>query len=156
METFGQYIKRRRKELGLRQKHFEDFTAGYISNIERGESNPTIRTAIQKLARTLQIPDSQVDWLWMYSILDYDPIRLLETVNAAQQVEAERYHVQEPSEDYSIGIQIQIGDTPETVIRKLGSPTERLQGPTKMKWIYQDRGIHIVFVDSRVIDVDFK
>ena len=155
-KTFGEFLKERRLELGLTQGSFPGFSQGYISNIERGESNPTQRESIKKLAQTLQLPEIYIDYLWIYSILDYDPLTLLDTIQALQNVEADRYHVNETPEEYSIGIQIGLGDTPDMVLRKLGSPSERLQGPTKMKWIYKDRGMHITFVEDRVIDVDFK
>jgi len=156
MKTFGEYFKERRSRIGVKQRQFDDFSHGYISNIERGENNPTQRETIKSLAKALQLPESHVDWLWMYSILDYDPMELLTSMTPRTSASTEYSYINEGTNDYSPDVQIQIGDTPAVVQRKLGPPSERYSGPTKTKWIYAEKGIHIVFVDDRVIDVDFK
>lgn len=53
----GEKIKKRRKELFLKQKDLagEDFTTSFISQIEKGKLNPSLKT-LDILARRLEVP----------------------------------------------------------------------------------------------------
>lgn len=53
----GEKIKKRRKELFLKQKDLagEDFTTSFISQIEKGKLNPSLKT-LEILARRLEVP----------------------------------------------------------------------------------------------------
>lgn len=56
VQIFGRNVQDRRKELGLTQEDLEGLTGlrrSYISDLERGRRNPTIR-ALQRLADALQ------------------------------------------------------------------------------------------------------
>lgn len=56
VQVFGRNVQDRRKELGLTQEGLESLTGlrrSYISDLERGRRNPTIR-ALQRLADALQ------------------------------------------------------------------------------------------------------
>jgi tetratricopeptide (TPR) repeat protein len=53
----GEKIKKRRKELFLKQKDLagEDFTTSFISQIEKGKLNPSLKT-LEIIARRLEVP----------------------------------------------------------------------------------------------------
>ena len=56
VQLFGRNVQERRRELGLTQEDLEGLTGlrrSYISDLERGRRNPTIR-ALQRLADALQ------------------------------------------------------------------------------------------------------
>ena len=150
---FGEYFKRRRKELKLRQEDFAEFDQSYISRIEKGEYKPIKREAIEQLAQALQLPSQRVDWLWVYSLLDRDPDHYFGTAMSAYPVLAESpAGVSVVSDD----IVIQLQDTEQAVVLKLGPPDKKIRVPAKMKWIYEKEGVHVIFADGRVVDVVLK
>ena len=60
--VFGRNVQERRKELGLTQEDLEGLTGlrrSYISDMERGRRNPTIR-ALQRLAEALQVEPAEL------------------------------------------------------------------------------------------------
>jgi transcriptional regulator with XRE-family HTH domain len=60
--VFGRNVQERRKALGLTQEDLEGLTGlrrSYISDLERGQRNPTIR-ALQRLAEALQTEPAEL------------------------------------------------------------------------------------------------
>jgi transcriptional regulator with XRE-family HTH domain len=157
--TFGEFIRRRRKELKLKQAQFPNFDQTYISRIEQGHNNPTIRETIQQLTETLQFPPNYVNYLWMYSLLDQDPREVLAEIGAP--LLSDRGVAEMPVEYYtpkrSLGeITIPMGATPEEVEKLLGRPDKTLLLGKKSKWSYYREEAHIVFEDGRAVDIFFK
>jgi transcriptional regulator with XRE-family HTH domain len=65
VQVFGRNVQERRRALGLTQEDLEGLTGlrrSYISDMERGRRNPTIK-ALQRLAEALQTePAELVRW----------------------------------------------------------------------------------------------
>lgn len=62
VQVFGRNVQERRKELGLTQEDLEGLTGlrrSYISDLERGRRNPTIK-ALQRLAEALQVEPAEL------------------------------------------------------------------------------------------------
>ena len=154
MTTFGQYIKKRRKELNLRQEDFGDFHQTYISKIERELNRPTQRETTNELAKILQLPPELYDWFWLYSILNKDPMECMPVTPINSQPPN---FVNETNENYMTTLnEIHVGATTEDVRRILGDPDDNLRFRNKEKWIYERKAIHVIFMDDKVTDITFK
>lgn len=60
--VFGRNVRRLRVERGLSQEelaHEADMKRSYLSDIERGTRNPTIR-ALERLAQALNVPPAEL------------------------------------------------------------------------------------------------
>ena len=147
---FGEYIRTRRKDLKLRQNEVTGFAQAYISDIENGKKIPTRRETIEALAEGLKIPHDQVVWLWVYSLLDYDP---REYFGASPP--AFRNHVNESGIPYGAATaELETGMSPAAVSSLLGVPTRIARFEALMWWVYQDLGLRIRFVDDAVVAVE--
>ena len=149
--TFGQFIKKRRKELGLRQDEVSDYGQSYIAKLEAGNKRITKRETIINLAAGLRLPTDErsIDRLLTYSILDKDPCIYF----SAFLDERENSPVADsPNDEISISLQA----TEKEVLATLGPPDKKIRVPAKSKWIYQAEGIHIIFAEGKVVDVMFK
>lgn len=164
--TFGQYFKKRREELKLTQNDFRDFGQSYISKIEIGKNNPTKRQTIEELADVLQLPKNRIDWLWVYSLLDRDP-ELAFGLRQARTTGLADVRITGLQDVRTTGLQEAMApnpgparitlDTPEAdVLTMLGQPDLLVDVPEKSKWIYNEAGLHIVFAEGKVADVEFK
>jgi transcriptional regulator with XRE-family HTH domain len=61
-ERFGRNVRTRRRQLGLSQEKLAELlnsNVQYISEIERGGGNPTLRS-VEKLARALECPEGEL------------------------------------------------------------------------------------------------
>ncbi len=158
--TFGAFIRKRRKQLQLTQKQVLGFDQGTISKTENGQ-NPTKREIVYDLAVALKLPtdDEYIDWLWMYSMLDRVPYeRHQNQEHRASQAltvydNANQYHT-EPANAEEVSVELNA--TEEEVLSILGPPDKRMRIPSRIKWIYQAEGLHIVFAGGHVVDVMFK
>ena len=155
---FGEYIKQQRTRLNLTQEELSAFTPSYIANIEAGRKNPTKRETIAQLAKALRLPENQVDWLWMYSMLDSDPR------DSFAMISLPAFHASEKTEIYMNGaneknkISIPLDASEQEIVTRLGHPDYEyvVTGTKKNKWIYEKEGIHIIFANGKVQDVIFK
>lgn len=151
---FGQYLKCKIDELGLNQRDLPGFSQSYIANIIAGRNNPIKRSAIVKLAKALSLPPEDYDWLLVYSLLDKEPRGYFtqEEQQALVVYDLNNHYMSHNGKE----ITISLNATENDVIRRLGPPDKRFHVPPKSKWIYEKEGIHIIFVDDRVVDVMFK
>lgn len=151
---FGEYFKQRRKRLKITQESFPGYSQSYISNIERGINNPTQRDTIAELARTLQLSPHQVDWLWMFSLLDHDP---RESLYAAPDNGSDHHGlmVRELKGEYRPK-ELLPGASPQDVLSMLGEPNDVLRFQDREKWIYDNKAVHVNFQDGKVVEVVFK
>lgn len=160
--TFGQYIQRVREKAGLQQEQVGDFGQPYISDIENGRVYPARKKTIQKLAKALSIPDNQVTWLWVYSLLKEEPraFFIRYGLHEGKTLEKAGQLVKEDSVPYAPGnnntFRILEGDTPADIRAKLGPPDRNLHFKNKRKYVYRDLGVQVLFENDQVVDVVFK
>lgn len=145
---FGEFIKKRREQLGLTQQQIEGVDQGTVSKIERGKQNPTQRELIENLAHALRFPPEKVDWLWMYSLLNREPCEYL--------LADKSMTVNERAGHYTTEIAIDLDSTEEDVLAALGPPNKRMKIPFQTKWIYHHEGVHVIFANGKVVEVAFK
>lgn len=154
---FGQYIRKCRKQLGLTQRQVEGIDQGALSKLENG-LNPTKREFIADLAEALRFPKEQIDWLWMYSLLDRDPRECVVPLQTQQNRHSVTLTIRERNNHHSEGYEIEI--SPETteheVLKALGPPDRRIRMLSRSKWIYEKEGLHIIFADGKVKDIMLK
>jgi transcriptional regulator with XRE-family HTH domain len=161
MKTFGQFIREQRERLKLTQGDIEGFGQSYIADIEGGRINPSRRTTIEKLVRTLQIDPKEygilidvTDWLWIYSLLNREPYEVFQRPGKSFNSTAiAEYHVAYETEDE---ITIHPGEPEQMVLLKLGQPSKKVRIPGQVKWIYEDEGLHITFIDGIATTITFK
>lgn len=72
---FGEFIRKRREELGMTQDSFDGMSRSYINSIENGGQRPKQEKTIIQLHRELRIDqlEKSVKWLWAYSLFDENP-----------------------------------------------------------------------------------
>lgn len=145
--TFGEYIRARRKSLHLRQADLKGFSQAYISDIENGDNNPTLRETIEKLAKQLQLPENRVDWLQAYVLFDKNPDEYFGRQFSAN-------GIRESGNTYHATPELSVGATPADVINLLGKPSKELRFGAQMWWSYASIGVKIVFKHDRVAAVE--
>jgi transcriptional regulator with XRE-family HTH domain len=147
---FGEYIRRRRKELDLKQTEMEGFGQTYISDMEIGKSRPVKKKTITELVRVLKLPTDQVDWLWMYSLLNYDPREYFRREHGARHVnENSAAYGGRPSKKITIG-------TPEPDVRAvLGLPDFEVAAGDKTKLCFAKERLLIMLNGGKVSDIEF-
>lgn len=161
---FGEYIKKRRKELGLTQEEIGNFGQAYIANIEAGRKRPAKRDTIVKLAKALQLREDQVTWLWVYSMLNEEPTSFFERYGFHDgkssenpgSVVREQGAVYPSNPGTNPGQKFSLGMSLSEVRAKFGDPDKTFQFGNQRKWIYQEEGIHVLFENDQVVDVVFK
>lgn len=158
MKKFGEYIKEKREEHQLDQAQIKGFNGPYISEIERGIKFPTRKGTIEKLAKALYLDTSEkfINWLWMYSLIDQDPVfyfhpnGLFQTpVSSVNETPNHLYNTDDE-------INIHLNSTEQDVINRLGPPDKKIRVPSRCKWIYEKEGLHVIFTDGKVTDIAFK
>lgn len=156
-KTFGQYIKGVREQRRLDQKDVYGPTQGssYLSEIETGKKNPSTRKTIAKIAGLLGLPQDErfIDWMWLYSLLDKDPYEYFRVENNKIAEQSAEYKTANGNHKEFI---IDVNATESEVMNILGPPDKMIRVPSRVKWIYQTEGLHIVFANGRVVDVMFK
>ena len=137
--TFGEYIKTRRKKLGLTQDEIGDYSQSYVASIERGQKNPVKYETIATIASALQLHNKHtIDWLWCYSLLDRDPYQVFCSSPSAQGAP-----------------HIRPGASEIAVRQALGMPSLILEGNRQIRWDYDQQGVHVFFENGNVSKVEF-
>jgi len=155
---FKDFFKKRRKELHLTQADFmPDYTQSYISRIEGGKY-PNNEDTYYVLAKYLKMEgDRAADYLWAYARFDADPREYFAIDPLEEDTQA--LAVYEDGGDYSHEhreVSIELNATETDVVSILGPPDKRMRIPSRIKWIYQSEGLHVIFAGGRVVDVMFK
>lgn len=161
MKTFGEYIRARRRALQKTQTDIATeigCSQGYISDMERGESNPVERDTIEALAKALLLPPEDLDRLLGYSFFDRDPIELFGQHPSAPSDMSAPSILRDSQTDYVTQkqpIRITVGDSAYTVREVLGEPDIVIG---KGQWLYTRLGVSFVFNKdscvSRIIHPD--
>lgn len=138
--TFGEYVKRRTKELDIPQQEFPELSQPYLSLIISGARHPQKRSFFKKLAKGLQLPESEVDWLQMFCALDHDPMN--------------SFIPEDKNEDGDNKL-VTTGTLQEQVVALLGPPDVVLGNQQSTKWIYKSLDTYIVLCDGIVEEVHF-